>query len=113
MAKYILKSGKHYTRNNKGEVECHKPGAVLELTPGQAEAFKDRFVSSKVHAAELAATKAKLEEAEEAAAVKDDKDDEAKAEAAKKAQADEEAKLAAEKKAAEASSNKTTNSQTK
>lgn len=50
---YILRHGTHDGFDEEGERKVFKAGEKVLLTAEQAEAFKDKFVSQQVHAAEI------------------------------------------------------------
>ena len=99
MAKYVLKRGKHHGMVDGVRTQL-EPGAVVELNDAQAEAFKDRFVSLRVHEAEKAAETARLEESKSKSKAKSEAADENKAAKAKEAQEAEKVKVEAENKTA-------------
>lgn len=69
MTTYILQSGKFYTGTFKeGDEVILKAGDSYELSPEQAEAFKDKFKPSEVLAAEAMVEEAVAKAAEAAKA---------------------------------------------
>lgn len=101
MQKYVLKEGMgtHTIHRGPGELDVIKSGEVVELTAGQAKAFKDKFepLSAVVARSEIAKRQAELDDeaAEEAAQEKAAEQKRLKEEG-QKALAKERAKLAEE-----------------
>jgi hypothetical protein len=78
MALYYLTKGKHYGIDKDGNRRQIRAGqgaeSLVELTPEQADAFRDKFKSAEVMAAEARITEIQVEEAKKIAEIRAEAD---------------------------------------